>query len=123
MGNMIRIKTKGDNIEISALKLQQFFFENRFNDDGTRDELLSYIPVACNYWFWHPTEQPLSDHLKLRFCDGCNMIVTTEYYDRLREFSQINKDNSNRTGYCHECRNTIICPSCHSDSMYTVRLT
>ena len=92
-----------DDVVVDAKKLQQFFFKYDFDnkcEKEVREQLLAIIPIGCNYKFdpytlvakvtgFCTTDHNLEAHLSLKFCPGCQLTITSKWYDRLKFLGKI----------------------------------
>ncbi len=94
------------DVVVNARSLKRFFHEYEFDnkdEKAVREDLLKYIPVACNYYFdratliaepcciFHPAKMNMKFQLSLRFCAGCEIQLSREYYEQLRYLGVIQK--------------------------------
>ena len=92
-----------DVVIVDAGQLQSFFFKYDFHnrcEKAVRENLLEYIPLACNYKFdiatlvaevdvVHTTQRDLSAHMSFRFCPGCKIHLSSDFYELLKFLGRI----------------------------------
>ncbi len=93
------------DVVVSALALKRFFHKYEFSnkdENYVRNSLLKYKPEACNYKFdtetliavpgcFHPAKRDMEFQLSLIFCPGCEIQISSEYYEQLRYLGAIHK--------------------------------
>lgn len=92
-----------DIVVMNAKDLHHFFFGYEFDDveeRTMRESLLEEVPNGCNFKFnpitlvaevttWEPTARNLQFLLSLHLCVGCELQVTSAFYDKLRPLSKV----------------------------------
>jgi hypothetical protein len=99
-------KNNDETVIIIHLCRLQRFFENCKNCPE-KEELLAHIPLKCNYLyntrtmdsvqlFWYlKAHKPIKLHMKLNAGSRCKMYITKEYYLKLVEFGNTQKQITN----------------------------
>ena len=100
-----------NDVIICANYLKHFF--NRYYDSPEKADMLKYVPIGYNYtekptqnkhfifaepfWFsssFIKSDKPLSHHVSLEYFNGCKIIISKEYNQKLIDFAENNKTNN-----------------------------
>ena len=98
-------------VEVERL---QWFFQLTFKDkeeNKLRESILARPPISCNYEYnprtfvtnlcsVHPSMADLAFHLKLKFCAGCEIRLSREMYDEIKQLSSIQSNLLGRQKLC-----------------------